>query len=58
MRVAPAGGETQHRVVIIVRCDGNLLEVILALAAASGFAGGLNGGKQQGDEDADDGDDD
>jgi hypothetical protein len=32
--------------------------MILALAAAGGFAGGLHGGKEEGDKDADDGDDD
>ena len=48
---AGVGGE------IVVECESDLLEVIFALGATSGFAGLLNGREQQGDEDCDDGND-
>jgi len=43
-------------VMIVVQCQANLLEVVLALGAGSGFAHFLHRRNQEGDEDGDDGD--
>ena len=45
-------------VVVILHCETNLLEIVLALAAPRGFAGGLDGGQQECDQDPDDRDHD
>ena len=43
---------------VILRGQGQLLQVVDALGPAGGLARGLDGGQQEGDQDGDDGDDD
>jgi hypothetical protein len=60
-----AGTHVQHlrgkdfeRVVVVVRGQPKLLEVVAALHTTRGLASGLHGREQQGDQDANDGDHD
>jgi hypothetical protein len=49
---------SSREVVIVVKRDPKLLEIVLAGHPAGGLAGGLYRREQEGDEHADDGDDD
>ena len=42
-------------IVVIVHCESQLLEIVLALRPPGRFAGLLNCGEQQGDENGDNG---
>jgi hypothetical protein len=46
--------KVKNRVVVVVRCNSQLAEMIEALSPPGGFAGGLNRRKEQCHQDADD----
>ena len=56
--ISTLGGKRFLRDFVVQHGQAELLEIVLALAAAGRFAGRLNRRQQQGDEDADDGDHD
>jgi len=56
--VRAAGGEVPDAVVVVLKGEADLLEVVGALHSGGGFTHLLDGGEQQADQDGDDGDHD
>ena len=55
---AASGGEASLHVVMVMQCDADLHEIVLALRPGGGGADVLHGGDQEGEEDREEGDHD